>query len=386
MRQTLPLLLPAPGGECQVCPYYTGNAAAPEPICSGNNAGDAWRTCTIREAKTTRPFSTSPCRTCPVRCGSRDDITAWMASVAGTLTFDDVALDRFAWPLNTRFVPLLDDTGETSPHRTLPWPAYGVPLRRVMSRILGNPGDPLLPQPRFDEHGAHAVLGLDEGQKAVLMGYGPDPLVERVWERRHTDRLIERIAAQGWDLVTTPDFSVYGDQPRTEMLFNLRRSLVFAQELSDAGVAVAPSIYWFRREDIDRWVTWIVETEPTFVCLPKHTLRHKSEWETMAAPGLEYLGAALDDAGSDVRVLVSGVSRPERVAQLASWFHARLSITAQNPVHLASQGRKVTPTGREVIQAHRADLFAHNVRFYSDQLDRVVGNAAQMRAGGSLPR
>lgn len=245
-------------------------------------------------------------------------------------------------------------------------------MRRVMSRVLGEPGEPLHPQGRWEERGAHDVLGLGPDQKAVLMGYSPDALLERMWERRHADKLLDRIAQMGFDLVTSPDFSVYGDQPRFEHLFNMRRAMVFTQELVDRGVNAIPSVYWFRLEDLDRWLQWVEETEPSAICLPRHTSRHQGEWDLLAAPGLEYLGRQLDQLSANTKVLVTGVVNRDRVTQLGNWFGTRLIIASQQPVHLAAQGRRVTDEGREVYQAHRADLFSYNVQFYNRRVQQAT--------------
>lgn len=374
---TGPTLTPAAGCNCDVCPFYIHNPKATEPVCGGRNTDCSWCSCSIREQHMARPWAESHCATskCGVRCGSRPDIGEWMASAGGTVTFDDIGLRQFGWPDDLgHYVPLLDSSAAaTNAHNRLSWPAYGVPLRRVLSRVPGKAGTELGLQTRWEKKGAHEALGLTgTAGKAILIGYSPDALIERFWERRHTDNLIERIAGMGWDLITTPDYSVYSDQPRAEHLLNMRRSLVVAQELSDAGCNVAPSIYAFRREDLERWVQWIVDTEPTAVMLPRHTIKGNEEWRTLAAPGLMFLAAALKAEGLHTKVLISGVSNSDRVAQLGRWFGERLVIVSQQALHLASQGRRATDTGRQRDGAHRSDLMAANLRHYDTQIRNAI--------------
>lgn len=360
-------LTPAAGCNCAACPFYTGNPDAPEPVCSGRNTSCSWCGCSVRNTHLPRgPVDSTPCATCAVRCGSRSDISGWMGDIGGTVTFDDIRLSR--WPWDERlptFVPLLDSSASaTKMGQRFAWPAYGVPLRRVISRTPGRSGELAL-QPRWERDGAHACLDLDpHRQAAVLVGYAPDATLERFWQRRHADGLIERIAAMGFDLVTTPDFSVFADQPRSEHLLNMRRTLVVADELDTAGVRTAPTVYAYRLEDLRRWRDWIVDTEPPLIFTPKHTLRGNEEWRRWAEPHLRYLAGELDAAGVTTRVLVSGVSSAQRVADLRRWLGDRLVLASQQPLQLAMQGRLATDRSRTTHDAHRADLFAANVRRY----------------------
>lgn len=365
----LPLAMPSRGCNCDTCPLYTGNPNATDPICSGRNSSCSYCACSVANAHLPAgPVDDTSCSTCSVRCGSRPDLHRWVRDVDGTYTFDDVQLARFEWPLTTRFVPLLNAADTTDMHDRMAWPAFGITIRRVVSRRPGTHG-PLKLQSRWATQGAHDALKLDPStQAAVLVGYGPDRIIERLWSRRHTDGLIDQIAAAGWDLVCTPDWSVYANQPRAEQLYNMRRSLLFAQELSDAGVNAVPAIYSYRFEDLERWCDWIADTAPTAVFLPRHTIKGNDEWRTLSEPALTYLALRLDRDGVDTRVLVSGVSNRDRVAALDRWFGDRLTLATQLPQQLAVKGHRITDDGRERSHADRADLFAANVRYYARQL------------------
>ena len=70
---------PAARCDCRRCPRYTDAepAIAIAPLCSGCNSDCAYCGC-----------ARTDCRACPIRCGSRTDIDAWMRDVGGTLEFD----------------------------------------------------------------------------------------------------------------------------------------------------------------------------------------------------------------------------------------------------------------------------------------------------------
>ena len=73
---------------------------------------------------------------------------------------------------------------------------------------------------------------------------------------------IDALTSHGWDLITSPDYSVFAHQPRAEHLINMRRSALIAAALNDAGIAAAPAVYGFRYEDYDTWLAWIAAQRP----------------------------------------------------------------------------------------------------------------------------
>jgi hypothetical protein len=176
------------------------------------------------------------------------------------------------------------------------------------------------------------------------------------------------LAAQGWDMVLAPNFSMYGNQPRTEHLLNFRRNLLIATELAGAGVCAVPNLYWFRKEDLDRYLAWFADTAPAAIAVNLQTFRTEEDWELMALPGLSYLsrGVPLDTA-----VIVTGSSRADRISTLLELFGDRLHLVSQNPQQYARHGAQMTPEGRVDRQARVADLFAANVRYYAGLVENA---------------
>lgn len=347
-------LVPAAGCDCRVCPFFTGNPDAVEPMCSGCNTSCGYCGCARSDAAR---LGDAPCGQCPIRCGSRTDIAAWMRDVGGTLAFDDIDLDAALPASLPRFVPQVDGSDLARFDADLGWPAYAVGLRRVFSpashRVV----------PRFTDTTAREALGLRGGQLAVLVGYGEDPLVEALWTRRRD--VIPQLAAQQWDLVLACNYSMYGNQPRAEHLLNFRRNLLLAQQLCDAGVPAVANLYWFRREDLDRYGAWLADTRPAAVAVNLQTFRRDASWDAMALPGLAYLSQLLPD---QTRLLACGTSRRERIAQLHALFGDQLYLVSQNPQQYARHGAAMTAAGRVDAHAHAPDAFAASVRYYADLL------------------
>lgn len=282
-----------------------------------------------------------------------------MADVGGTLTFDDIALDGVLpqwWPA---FVPQVDGSAVIELDEGLDWPAYGIGLRRVYSP------DTHAIYPKFDGRDAHEVLDLRPGRLAVLVGYGEDPLVESFWTRRRSDHLVERIVAQGWDLVLAPNYSVYGNWPRVEHLLNMRRSLMIAAEFNTAGAVAVPNLYWYRLEDLRRLADWALDTDPPAVAVNAQTVRENTNWESWLLPGLTWLAEHLP---AELPVIVTGLSRADRIATAVELFGTRLTVISQNPHQYALHGAVMTPQGRREVHARTADAFAATVRYMASLL------------------
>jgi len=282
-----------------------------------------------------------------------------MSDVGGTLTFDDISIDSVLPAGLPSFIPMTDGSAVTRLDASLDWSAYGVGLRRVFSP------DTHTLYPRFTEQTARQALGLKTHQKAVFVGYAEDELVEAFWTSRKRDNLVERIAAQEWDLVLSCNYSIYGDWPRTEHLLNMRRSLLLAQEFAEAGVPVVPNLYWFRLEDLERYRSWIEDAPPPAIAVNVQTVRDNGTWDTWERPGLHWLAAHLPD---DMPIILTGLSRTNRIAEMVQLFGSRLTLISQNAHQYALHGAVMTANGREDIHARTEDAFASTVQYMASLL------------------
>ena len=167
MGPRLRLIAPAAGCDCRTCAFFTGNPKAVEPICSGCNTDCAYCGCA-------RAGGGSKCARCPIRCGSRVDIAAWMADVGGTLAFDDVVLGLELPARLPAFVPQVDGGDLATLDAGLEWPAYALGLRRVISPKT------LAVYPRFAGRSAAEGMGLRPGQLVVCLGFRHARFCERL--------------------------------------------------------------------------------------------------------------------------------------------------------------------------------------------------------------
>ncbi len=367
---TMGVPLPGRGCKCRECAFWSGpdgsgGPATVEALCSGSNSDCAYCGCARSEgARPATPSLGAVCGLCPIRCGSRVDIAAWMADVGGTLTFDGITVPGALPARLPAFIPQVDGSAVTELDAQLQWPAYAVGLRRVISEQTGQV------YPRWRGRTARQVLGLADGQLAVLTGYGTDPLVEMFWTCRRSDRLVEQLAAMEWDVVLACNYSIYGNWPRIEHLINMRRSLLLAAEFAAAGMTAVPNLYWFRLEDLRRLADWVGTSEPPAVAINVQTVRENTNWDSWVLPGLTWLAANLPD---HLPVFLTGLSRADRIAQAAQLLGHRLIVISQNPHQYALHGAVMGPHGRQDRHARVPDAFAATVRYMSSLLPAAGG-------------
>ncbi len=349
--------LPAAGCDCSRCDFYIHNPDAREPVCSGSNTDCDY--CGCGRAGEATELAESGCYQCSIRCGSRVDIAAWMTDIGSTVSFDDIDLRELELTQSLpAYIPQVDTKDLTKLNAALDWPAYAIGLRRVVSDAT------YAMLPGFTGRTAHDALGLNPDQAAVLVGYGLDPLVEAVWTRK--TGLIQQLAAQQWDLVLAPNFSAYGNFPRAEMLINMRRNLVIAQEMIDNGIPAVPNIYSMRLEDLERIEAWLQLHRPPAIACNLQTQRTDDAFFEQLLPGLTYLAHVLP---AETRFIATGSSRRSRITQLQTLFGDRLTLVSQNAIQYARHGAVMTAEGRQNLHAETAAAFAANVRFYASLVD-----------------
>jgi hypothetical protein len=306
LRRPVPLelpasspILPSRAGECDGCPELS--------ICGGAETGCAWAWCSRR------------CDSCGIRCPRRSDLAAWRAAT-GSLQLDDVVIQLPEPPALPPVVPVLD-LEELRAWRVAPhWPAWGVSITEVHGPRTGAPW-------RSWASGAAAAAARASGAaRLVLVGVAPDDVLAAAW--RHLAR--GRTAA-GFDLVVTPAWSVYDDDPRLEHLFAIRQSLQVAVALAGRQ-PVVPTLHWYRRRDLDRQLVWARRGRARAVGIDCSTLPGRHDWLEVRA-GMAYIRAALPG----VQLHVQGPATRDRLQDLARLGAA--TVYTRRPAALARARR-----------------------------------------------
>jgi len=318
--------------------------------CDGPSPGCAYCGCVRR-----------PCVTCPIRCCRRDDASAWLDDVGGSLD-----LAGTPWPEAPRpeatlpaFLPVLGAP-------VVPMPALAaasVRWDRVLSRALWQNSvaaarrpvaRPV--QPAWLKGDPAAVLALPPGAPVVAALVGPDEILEGLWTRQNG--AWPALAQAGFAAVVGPNYSVYGDQPRFEHRLNIKRSVLAAARMRAAGVPAVPHVYVWRTADAAAVGEWATAAGLDAVAVTCQTFRTPAEWEQ----ALVRLLALRDRMPRGVAWWFVGLSRRERILTLRGLFPG-CRILSQAPYALAVHGRRILPDGRAVPwPARAADLLCENIR------------------------
>ena len=102
---------------------------------------------------------------------------------------------------------------------------------------------------------------IPEAAQVVVSGVDKDRPIERWWELKDRRPILAALKDLGVALVTTPNYSVLTDVPRTDNLHAMKRILLAWNEMASAGVATALHVNARTEHDYARWAALIADRE-----------------------------------------------------------------------------------------------------------------------------
>jgi len=226
------------------------------------------------------------------------ETTNQMIESVGGAQFDVLASPTSFIPLPS-FLPLIRPI--TALSGRLKEPIYGVSAETV----IGARKTPLAADQIRDK------LQLSESQQLVLLLFGKDKYIERVWNEAAD--LFPHLAKSGYDLVIPPSFSNYLDRPRPEFLYAAKRALVIFQALQELGLSVIPRIAWNIEYDAFRFADWANQQQAVqTVALDWTGSKQKDLWDRET----ECLSTFDLATGRRLRYLINGPSTLSRLQTL----------------------------------------------------------------------
>jgi Domain of unknown function (DUF4417) len=184
------------------------------------------------------------------------------------------------------------------------------------------------------------ITGLSVGQRAGLILFGKDQLLEDLWYRRF--QLIPEIAKSGYDFCVTPSYSNYTNRPRPEYLYNIKRSLEFFQLLQIHGVPAIPRLAWLIEHDVDRCAAWVVANPSVSLVALDYSDSTRGGWQRE----LSLLRRFDHLTGQRLRYLIHGPSVPRRYVDL-------YRLLKLDRVHLTNSRGMARPATRGMPYAQR---------------------------------
>lgn len=145
-------------------------------------------------------------------------------------------------------VPLIEHA--TARVSSLSSPIVALPLYALLDANLGALRYP-------DRHALSQKFGIDPNARLVISGVARDRKIERYWAIQDRPALLAQLAALNIALVTPPNFSVLTDVPRTDNLHAMKRILISAVEMMQAGLPTALHVNARTERDYERWAELI---------------------------------------------------------------------------------------------------------------------------------
>jgi hypothetical protein len=151
-----------------------------------------------------------------------------------------------------------------------------------------------------------AAYRIPEDAQLILSGVNQDHRIEPWWTLGSAARLgiIEQMRRLGIDLVTTPNFSVVLDQPRTDDMHAMKRILIAFTEFSEGGIPCALHAHGRTERDFERWAAEIAARTEIEVLSYEFTTgpgrRARRSWH------LDQLAGLATAAGRDLDIVVRG--------------------------------------------------------------------------------
>lgn len=225
----------------------------------------------------------------------------------------------------------------------------------------------------------HKKLGVSKKTKVVLLGFGKDKLLERVWPRDDRVRIFSEIAKLDFYAVIPPNYSIWDDQPHAERLINQKRSMIAYQELLMAGAKAIPHIYWSGLKDLDEYVRFL-KRHPDIktVAIDMQTLGREPDWQ-QAVADLRYFASNID---SDMRCMIVGPSIPSRIEQIIKTL-PNVTIVNSTAAQSAVRRRVLADdlTRSLLLGIDKTDLMRTNDTAIKTVVDRAFENSLE---GGAV--
>ena len=154
-------------------------------------------------------------------------------------------------------VPLIEHS--TARIGTLNSPIVALPLHALLDINAGT-----LRYPDRDALGQK--FGIDPNARLVISGVARDRRIERYWAAADRAAMLEQLSAFDIALITPPNYSVLTDVPRTDTMHSMKRILMAAVEMMQAGLPTAMHVNARTERDYERWAELIAE-RPESQCL-----------------------------------------------------------------------------------------------------------------------
>lgn len=239
-----------------------------------------------------------PCYTCGVACCNHPDIEEFIEDVDG-LDFATVKAKEISYPQLPLFIPGICSSGFRKNKIFLPWIALLV-SEIFKSQPRKNKGILKVPRSSLKDN-LRKSFNLDQKTKIILLSYGPDKLIEKIWLNDEIN-YFPKIKQIGVDIATAFNFSLFWGECRLGQRINLKKSLKTFELYQKFDISSIPHIYWLNEFDLKEWTKWLSDNQNVkMVSLNLQMLTRK---EMFLLNGIEYL---IEHTSHPISLFLSGI-------------------------------------------------------------------------------
>lgn len=212
-------------------------------------------------------------------------------------------------------------------------------------------------------------LGLDT--KVALQLYVEDRVLEGFWMARR--EIIAAIGGMGFDLVLTPNFSVWRTASRWDQIVQQRRSFAVYHELVEAGIRAVPDVgFAFFEPDGRLWADWI-NSQPQLQAVSVFCGGRKIHAEVRAhRETVEDIGLLHRAVRPEVTFILGGIHSLERLGDYRRAAPGRHVVVCNGMAYGLAQRRRLLGRARNLVARSARECFllncAENDRAYASIL------------------
>ncbi len=257
------------------------------------------------------------CGKCHIRCGQHATLPNWIEDVEGL----DLAHVNCSTPFNDKlpfFMPQIRDTSFGVQHD-----AFFISFSRFLRIVDGDVKWLYRKKKTLRE-----AYNIPDTTKMILHFYAKDDLLELIWRFQDMDwgngkNLWQVFAEYGFDAAVSVNYSCFANQPRMEHVLNVKRNILSAQALAQAGIPVILDLMWHSDVDLERLLSWGDANKISWYSLNFQTLR-KGNWaKELILSSLAKVFKIVPNA----RIIANGISEESRIKEVVATFGDKVSIS-----------------------------------------------------------
>ncbi|MEP7246759.1 MAG: DUF4417 domain-containing protein [Gammaproteobacteria bacterium] len=230
---------------------------------------------------------------------------------------------------------------------------------------------------------------LADTTRIILSGTDHDPAIERWWRLENPEQVTQVLAQLGIELITSPNYSLFGDVPRLDNLFNMKRIAVVWSEIQRTGMACALHLNARTERDYDRWTEFLLQhAEITHVAFEFGTGAgfknrigwHVSQLESLAAKVARPLHLLVRGGINELPALGAAFARVMLIDTqiFMKTQHRQRALVMPSQLNWESAP---TPEG-----APLDELFDFNIRAVEEYVSRILASAPVQSRLSEIPK